>query len=108
MPAWCAMGDYYLQLLYSSGHDDDEYEAIIKKAMKCYRKATEIDPEYGYAWHQWGYACANMHDYKNAIKYYTKAAEVYGKVPGQSLRSLWSIGQITTKSSKKWGREITI
>lgn len=58
-----------------------------KNAIKYYTKATEVEPQNGVNWYALGGVYYyDIQDWKKTIETYGKAAEVYGKVPGQSLR----------------------
>ncbi|MCP4348787.1 MAG: tetratricopeptide repeat protein, partial [Desulfobacterales bacterium] len=52
------------------------YKKKYKEAIKQYRKAIEIDPNYAYAYNGLGSAYDDLENYEEAIKQYKKAIEI--------------------------------
>lgn len=59
--AWIATGN-----LFSFQRDHDE-------AMRCFKRATQIDPECAYAWTLCGYEASEMDEYDRAMGYFRNA-----------------------------------
>ena len=58
---WIAAGN-----CFSLQKDHDE-------AMRCFRRATQVDPECAYAWTLCGYEAVEMEEYERAIAFYRTA-----------------------------------
>lgn len=59
--AWIAAGN-----CFSLSKDHDE-------AMRCFRRATQVDPGCAYAWTLCGYEAVEMEEYERAVGYYRSA-----------------------------------
>lgn len=59
--AWISAGN-----LFSLQKDHDE-------AMRCFKRATQVDPGCAYAWTLCGYEAIEMEEYERAIAFYRTA-----------------------------------
>ncbi|RMH74485.1 MAG: tetratricopeptide repeat protein, partial [Calditrichaeota bacterium] len=73
---WEKFSDYqkaiYWNLVGECFYVLDSYQ----KANEKYRKAVTIEPEYVYAYFNWGYSLANLGRHEEAIEKYRKAVEI--------------------------------
>jgi len=65
--AWISTGN-----LFSLQRDHDQ-------AMRCFKRATQIDPGCVYAWTLCGYEAIEMEEYERAIAFYRTAIRTDGR-----------------------------
>ena len=70
--------NYLIVPLYKDWHKkgcDYLEKKELEKALNCFNKALELNPEYSYAWHKKGLIFEKQKNYLDAIKCYDRALE---------------------------------
>ncbi len=90
---------------YSKGNQEGE-KGNYKKALKHYKKAVEIDPNFTFAWDNLGVTYRKLEEYDKAIEAYQNSLKINpkGKTPLQNIAIVYAYKKEFDKALEAYNR----